>query len=169
MGPGLWDGCGFETDMSCFILFRFQEKRGQASFSATMRNAFRRKKGPVKGEKSLSSFFLKSIFKLFAPCRDVWWAAAKSGERSKLQTVCFAFPATSTDEWLWWNRLLKKKMGWYQDLSDFYVGFCLTKQRIQGVGRLYEWFRGRGLFTSRGCWKYEAQRMKLWSSTAIAL
>ena len=28
---------------------------------------------------------------------------------------------------------------------------------------------GRGLFTSRGYCIYEAQRMKLWSSTAIAL
>jgi len=28
---------------------------------------------------------------------------------------------------------------------------------------------GPGLFTSRGCRRYEAQRMKLWSSTAIAL
>jgi len=56
--------------MRSSLISRFQEKRGQASFSATMRNAFRRKKGPVKGEKSLSSFFLKSIFKLFVPCRD---------------------------------------------------------------------------------------------------
>jgi hypothetical protein len=63
-----------------------------------MRNALRRKKGPAKGEKSLSSFFLVSVFKLLFSLLLFEELQLTRGEELKRQAVFFAFPATSTHE-----------------------------------------------------------------------